>query len=195
MQIKKAKFLISAPNLKLCPPTTMPEIAFLGRSNVGKSSFINSICNIKNLAKTSSAPGKTRLINFFEINEAFMFVDLPGYGYAKVSAKIQQEWQKNLEDYLLNREQLKCLILLIDARHDLQKNDLQMIEWLNFYKLNYKVIATKADCYSKSKLQSHLKDLSKKTGCSVYPFSAVDKRYSPEIFKLLDGILELNNQM
>ena len=102
MQIKKAEFLISAPNLKLCPPTTMSEIAFLGRSNVGKSSFINSICNIKNLAKTSSSPGKTRLINFFEINEEFMFVDLPGYGYAKVSAKMQQEWQKNLEEYLLS---------------------------------------------------------------------------------------------
>ena len=195
MQIKKAKFLISSPNLKLCPQTNLPEIAFLGRSNVGKSSFINSMCNIKNLAKTSSAPGKTRLINFFEINEEFMFVDLPGYGYAKVSAKMQQEWQKNLEDYLLNREQLKCLILLIDARHDLQKNDLQMIEWLNFYKLNYRVIATKADCYSKSKLQSHINALSKEAGCKIYPFSSVDKRYSPKIFELFDEILELNNPM
>ena len=195
MQIKKAKFLVSAPNLRLCPETSMPEIAFLGRSNVGKSSFINSICNIKNLAKTSSSPGKTRLINFFEINEEFLFVDLPGYGYAKVSVKMQQEWQKNLEEYLLNRKQLKCLILLIDARHDLQKNDLQMIEWLNYYNLNYRIIATKADCYSKSKLQSHLKDLGEKAGCIIYPFSAVDKRYSPQIFKLLDEILELNNEI
>ena len=195
MQIKKAKFLISAPNLKLCPPTNMPEIAFLGRSNVGKSSFINSVCNIKNLAKTSSAPGKTRLINFFEINEEFMFVDLPGYGYAKVSAKMQEEWQKNLEDYLLNRKQLKCLILLIDARHDIQKNDLQMIEWLKFYNLNFQIIATKADCYSKSKLQGHLKEIEEKTGCKIYPFSTVDKRYSPQIFKLLDEILDLNTSI
>ena len=193
MQIKNAKFIISSPNLKLCPPTQLPEIAFLGRSNVGKSSFINSICNIKNLAKTSSSPGKTRLINFFEINEEFMFVDLPGYGYAKVSAKMQEEWQKNLEDYLLNRKQLKCLFLLIDARHDIQKNDLQMIEWLNFYNLNYKVIATKADCYSKSKLLSHLNDIGKKAGCKIYPFSATDKRYTPDILKLLDEELNILN--
>ena len=190
MQIKKAKFIISSPSLKLCPPTIMPEIAFLGRSNVGKSSFINSICNIKKLAKTSATPGKTRLINFFEINEEFMFVDLPGYGYAKVSAKMQQEWSKNLEDYLLNREQLKCLILLVDARHDLQKNDLQMIEWLNFHNLNYRIIATKADCYSKSKLQSHLNDMGKTAGTKIYPFSAVDGRYTPDIMKLLDEVLE-----
>ena len=168
----------------------MPEIAFLGRSNVGKSSFINSICNIKKLAKTSSTPGKTRLINFFEINESFMFVDLPGYGYAKVSAKMQDDWQKNLEDYLLNREQLKCLILLIDARHDIQKNDLMMIEWLNYNKLNFKVIATKADCYSKSKLQAHLNDIGKKAGCKIYPFSIVDNRYTKGVMDLLDEILK-----
>lgn len=191
MQITKAKFLISSPNLKLCPPTDMPEIAFLGRSNVGKSSFINSICNMKKLAKTSATPGKTRLINFFEINEKFMFVDLPGYGYAKVSAKMQEEWQKNLEDYLLNREQLKCLILLIDARHDIQKNDLMMIEWLNYHKLNYRIIATKADCYSKSKLQAHLNDLSKIAGVKIYPFSTVDKRYTKDITELLSSILEI----
>ena len=190
MQITKAKFIISSPNLKLCPPSNLPEIAFLGRSNVGKSSFINAICNMKKLAKTSSAPGKTRLINFFEINESFMFVDLPGYGYAKVSASMQEEWRKNLEDYLLNRTQLKCLILLIDARHDIQKNDLQMIEWLNFNNLNYKVIATKADCYSKSKLQSHLNEIGKRANCKVYPFSAVDNRYKGNIMQLLDEILE-----
>ena len=189
MQITKAKFIISSPNLKLCPPTNMSEIAFLGRSNVGKSSFINSICNMKKLAKTSATPGKTRLINFFEINEKFMFVDLPGYGYAKVSAKIQQDWQKNLEDYLLNREQLKCLILLVDARHDLQKNDLQMIEWLNFHNLDFRIIATKTDCYPKSKLQSHLKDMSDTAGTKIYPFSIVDKRYTKGIMELLESIL------
>lgn len=189
MIITKAKFIISSPNLKLCPTSDMPEIAFLGRSNVGKSSFINSICNMKKLAKTSATPGKTRLINFFEINDKFMFVDLPGYGYAKVSSKMQQDWGKNLEDYLLNREQLKCLILLIDARHDIQKNDLQMLEWLNFHKLNYIVIATKADCYSKSKLQAHLNNIEKQIECKVYPFSAVDKRYTKAILDLLEEIL------
>lgn len=190
MLITKSKFVISAPNLKLCPETTFPEIAFLGRSNVGKSSFINSICNVKKLAKTSSTPGKTRLINFFEINESFLFVDLPGYGYAKVSAKMQKEWGKNLEEYLLKREQLKCLILLIDSRHDIQKNDLQMIEWLNYHNLNYKVIATKADCYPKSKLQGHLNKIEAKINCKIYPFSIIDKRYTPEIIALLDDILK-----
>ena len=189
MLITKAKFLISAPNLKLCPKTNLPEIAFLGRSNVGKSSFINSICNVKKLAKTSATPGKTRLINFFEINEKFIFVDLPGYGYAKVSAKMQQEWGQNLEEYLLNRDQLKCLVLLIDARHDIQKNDLQMLEWLNFHKLNYRVIATKADCYSKSKLQGHLNKISQQINCKVYTFSAVDNRYKADILSLIEEVL------
>ena len=118
-----------------------------------------------------------------------MFVDLPGYGYAKVSAKIQQEWGKNIEEYLLKRKQLKCLILLIDARHDIQKNDLQMIEWLNFNKLNYCVIATKADCYSKSKLQGHLNKIEKQIGHKVYPFSSVDERYKDSIMCLLEGVL------
>ena len=188
-----AKFLISCENIRQCPTWGLPEIILLGRSNVGKSTFINTLANHKGLAKTSNTPGKTRLINFFNFDDKFIIADLPGYGYAKVSAKMQQEWQKNLEDYLLNRKQLKCLILLVDARHDLQKNDLQMIEWLNFYKLNFRIIATKADCYSKSKLQSHLKDMGEKAGCKIYPFSAVDKRYSPQIFKLLDEILELNS--
>ena len=190
MIVTKAKFLISAPNLKLCPPTDLPEIAFLGRSNVGKSSFINSICNMKKLAKTSATPGKTRLINFFEINEKYMFVDLPGYGYAKVSASMKDDWEKNLEDYLLSRKQLKCLILLIDARHDIQKNDLQMLEWLDYHKLNYRVIATKADCYSKSKLQSHLSEIGNKIGTKVYPFSAIDSRYAKAITDLLEEVLE-----
>ena len=191
MLITKAKFLISSPNLKLCPDTSLPEIAFLGRSNVGKSSFINSICNIKKLAKTSATPGKTRLINFFEINDNFIFVDLPGYGYAKVSSKMQADWSKNLEEYLLKREQLKCLILLIDARHDIQKNDLQMLEWLNFHKLNYRIIATKADCYSKSKLKGHLNRISQQIGQKIYPFSIVDDRYKKEIMCLLKEVLNL----
>lgn len=190
MIVNKAKFLISSPSLKLCPPSTLPEIAFLGRSNVGKSSFINAICNMKKLAKTSATPGKTRLINFFEINEKYMFVDLPGYGYAKVSNSLKDDWEKNLEDYLLNRKQLKCLILLIDARHDIQKNDLQMLEWLNYHKLNYIVIATKADCYSKSKLQTHLNKIGEKIGTNVYPFSATDGRYTKTITNLLEEVLE-----
>ena len=133
MKIKSAKFLISSPNLKLCPDLNMPEFALLGRSNVGKSSFINTLVNQLKLAKTSNTPGKTRLINLFEIqtdSKPFILADLPGYGFAKVSKKEQDSWQKNLEEYLLKRKTIVSTIQFIDARHDIQKNDIQMQEWL-----------------------------------------------------------------
>ena len=133
MKIKKAKFLLSSPNLAQCPQTTLFEFALLGRSNVGKSTFINTLCNNYKLAKTSNTPGKTRLINLFEIESditPFIIADLPGYGYAKVSKTQQADWQKNLEEYLMKRENLKTTIQFIDARHDIQKNDIQMQDWL-----------------------------------------------------------------
>ena len=119
-----AKFIISAEKLSQCPDFTLPEFPLLGRSNVGKSSFINGLANHKKLAKTSNTPGKTRLINFFEFSNLFTLADLPGYGYAKVSKEAQNRWQKYLEEYLLKREQIRCLIQLIDGRHEIQKNDL-----------------------------------------------------------------------
>ena len=117
------EFIISAEKLSQCPDFKLPEFPLLGRSNVGKSSFINGLANNKKLAKTSNKPGKTRLINFFNFSDKFTIADLPGYGYAKVSAEIQNRWQKNLEEYLLNRKQIKSLIQFVDARHDIQKND------------------------------------------------------------------------
>ena len=115
-------FLISAEKLSQCPEYTLPEFPLLGRSNVGKSSFINAISNNKKLAKTSNTPGKTRLINFFNFSDKFTIADLPGYGYAKVSHDVQAKWQRHLEEYLLNRSQITSLIQLIDSRHDVQKN-------------------------------------------------------------------------
>ena len=135
MKSLNAKFVISAEQLLQCPESLLPEFPLLGRSNVGKSSFINMLANNKKLAKTSNTPGKTRLINFFNFSDKFMIADLPGYGYAKVSKEAQSKWQKYLEEYLLQRKQIKSMIQFIDARHEIQKNDYQMREWVTNYKL------------------------------------------------------------
>jgi len=189
MIIKKANFITSAAKLSQCPNFGLPEIALLGRSNVGKSSFINAMTNNSKLAKTSNKPGKTRLINLFNFDEKYIIADLPGYGYAQVSKEIQNEWQKNLEEYLLQRESLKLLIQFIDSRHEIQKNDLQMQEWLEYNKLNSIVIATKIDLSPKSKIQSKINELKKITKRDVLPFSTVDKRYNDAIIKYLETAL------
>ncbi len=139
-------FVKSAPSLKDAPDLGgLPEIVLVGRSNVGKSSFINVVLNRKNLAKTSNTPGKTRLINFFNIDDTWVFVDLPGYGYAKVSKTEQQKWKANLETYLKKREAIKTVIQLIDARHGPKESDLQMREWLIYQDRPQLVVLTKAD--------------------------------------------------
>ena len=122
MKVISAEFLLSCVGLEGCPKLNLPEIAMIGRSNVGKSSFINSLVNRKKLAKTSNTPGKTRLINLYNINNSFIIADLPGYGFAKVSKTEQNLWKKNLEKYLLKRKSLKAVFHLIDIRHDVQKN-------------------------------------------------------------------------
>ena len=129
----------------------------MGRSNVGKSSFINGLANNKKLAKTSNTPGKTRLINFFQFSDKFMIADLPGYGYAKVSKEEQNRWQKYLEEYLLKREQITSLVQIIDGRHDIQKNDFQMREWGEAYNLPIFTVVTKMDYVPKSKTLSVIK--------------------------------------
>ena len=189
MIIKNAKFLISAQKLSQCPDFGLPEVALLGRSNVGKSSFINAITNNSKLAKTSNKPGKTRLINLFNFDSRYIVADLPGYGYAQVSAKMQNDWQKNLEDYLLNRDSLKLLIQFIDSRHEIQKNDLQMQDWILHHNLPSIVIATKIDLMPKSKILSKIKELKKATNRVVLPFSTKDNRYNDEIIKYLEDVL------
>lgn len=184
-----AKFIISAEKLSQCPNFTLAEFPLLGRSNVGKSSFINCLSNNKKLAKTSNTPGKTRLINFFNFSEQFMIADLPGYGYAKVSKEAQAKWQRYLEEYLLNREQIRSLVQLVDGRHELQKNDIQMREWVNAYEIPIFTVVTKMDYVPKNKVLNVLKSVEKQFGGTVLPFSAIDRRYCDDIFT---HILELS---
>ena len=185
MKYITADFVISAEKLSQCPNTQLSEYPLLGRSNVGKSSFINALCNNKKLAKTSNTPGKTRLINYFNFSNKFMIADLPGYGYAKISKETQARWQKNLEEYLLNREQIKYLIQLIDSRHDIQKNDYQMREWVNAYDLPIITIATKIDYVPKNKVLNVLSKIKKEFGGDVLPFSSVNHRYNEDVIKFL----------
>lgn len=145
MKINTADFLISAVREEQYPTDGRSEFAFVGRSNVGKSSLINTITNRKKLVKVSGTPGKTRLINFFTINDEFYFVDLPGYGYAKVSKTEQAKWGKMMETYLLNSTQLKRVLLLIDSRHDPTPDDILMYDWLKYYEMDVTIIATKKD--------------------------------------------------
>lgn len=178
-----AKFIVSAEKLSQCPDFPFAEYPLLGRSNVGKSSFINALANNKKLAKTSNTPGKTRLINFFNFSDKFIIADLPGYGYAKVSKEAQNRWQKYLEEYLLNRTQIKSLVQLIDGRHDIQKNDFQMREWVEAYNLPIFTVVTKIDYVPKPKIQSVLKKVEKEFGGVVLPFSAVENRYNIKILE------------
>ena len=185
-----AKFIISAEKLSQCPEFDLPEFPLLGRSNVGKSSFINALANNKKLAKTSNTPGKTRLINFFNFDNKFMIADLPGYGYAKVSKEAQVLWQKYLEEYLLNRKQIKSMIQFIDARHDIQKNDYQMREWIDCYKLPIITVVTKIDYIPRGKIQKILSDVKKNFDGDVLPFSAVDKFYQEKTLEYLLNLCE-----
>jgi GTP-binding protein len=145
MQINSAKYIISSPDYQKCPPPDKTEYAFIGRSNVGKSSLINMICNNNSVAKTSRTPGKTQLINHFIINDDFYIVDLPGYGFAKVSQKQRKSWEKMIEDYLRKRENLVNVFALIDSRHTPQKIDLEFLNQLGLWQVPFSIVFTKAD--------------------------------------------------
>ena len=180
----QAKFIQSAEKLSQCPQFNLPEFPLLGRSNVGKSSFINGIANNKKLAKTSNTPGKTRLINLFNFSDKFIIADLPGYGYAKVSKEVQNRWQKNLEEYLLKREDIKCLVQLVDGRHEIQKNDYQMREWVSAYNLPIITVITKTDCISShNKIAQAVAHVKREFGGEVFPFSANNNRYNEKILE------------
>ena len=145
MQIKSAKYLISAPGYDKCPKPDKPEYAFIGRSNVGKSSLINMLVNQKNLAKTSAQPGKTQLINHFIVNDNWYLVDLPGYGYARISQSSRRRWEQMIENYLRKRENLVNVFVLIDARHEPQKIDLEFVNKLGEWGIPFTLVFTKAD--------------------------------------------------
>ena len=162
MIIKQASFVISNTDYKKCPDDEKAEYAFIGRSNVGKSSLINSLTNNKSLAKTSSKPGKTQLINHFLINNEWYMVDLPGYGYAKTSKTNRAIFHKMINDYLLNRKNLICLFVLIDSRHNLQSIDDDFMQWLAENQIPFSIIFTKTDKLSKNNLAKNLKKFKKK---------------------------------
>ncbi len=151
MIIKSAEFIISNTKMTALPKPTLPEYAFIGRSNVGKSSLINMLCRKKGLAKTSQSPGKTQVINHFKINDNWYLVDLPGYGYAKVSQTTRKSWEGMIKTYLEKRENLQCVMALIDSRLEPQKVDLEFIDWLGSKGIPFVIIFTKADKQSKTK--------------------------------------------
>ncbi|MEN2415446.1 ribosome biogenesis GTP-binding protein YihA/YsxC [Flavobacterium mesophilum] len=156
MKINTAEFIVSNSDASKCPAEFLPEYAFIGRSNVGKSSLINMITNNKNLAKTSSRPGKTQLINHFKINNNWFLVDLPGYGYAKVSKKTKSVFQQFITDYFENREQLVCAFVLIDIRHEAQNIDIEFMSYMGESEIPFCIIFTKADKISRTKVDSHI---------------------------------------
>lgn len=175
------------------PDNILPEIAFTGKSNVGKSSLINGIMNRKSLARTSSQPGKTQTINFYNVNEVFYLVDLPGYGYAKANQEVKAQWGKMIERYLHSSKQLKAVFLLIDIRHDPSANDKQMYQWMRHYGFDPIIIATKLDKINRSQIQKQLKairvGLEAQKDTIIIPYSSLSKQGREEIYDLLDSIL------
>ncbi|WP_270206686.1 ribosome biogenesis GTP-binding protein YihA/YsxC [Streptococcus anginosus] len=157
-----AEILLSAANQSHYPQDDIPEIALAGRSNVGKSSFINTLLNRKNLARTSGKPGKTQLLNFFNIDDKLRFVDVPGYGYAKVSKTERAKWGKMIEEYLTSRENLRAVVSLVDFRHEPSADDVQMYEFLKYYEIPVIVVATKADKIPRGKWNKHESIIKKK---------------------------------
>ena len=157
-----AEILLSAANKSHYPQDEIPEIALAGRSNVGKSSFINTLLNRKNLARTSGKPGKTQLLNFFNIDDKIRFVDVPGYGYAKVSKTERVKWGKMIEEYLTSRENLRAVVSLVDVRHEPSTDDVQMYEFLKYYEIPVIVVATKADKVPRGKWNKHESVIKKK---------------------------------
>jgi GTP-binding protein len=197
MKITSAEFVKSAVWPPQYPEATMPEIAFVGRSNVGKSSLINTLVSRKNLAKTSNTPGRTQLINFFTVNEKLSFVDLPGYGFAKVSQSVKKDWGDMIEAYLRERQNLALVIFILDIRRTPSAEDLSLRDWLDNYRLPYLYILTKADKLSNNQAAAQRRAIEKELGVSAERtilFSAVTQKGKDVIWKALDEHLaSLNN--
>lgn len=194
MKITSAEFVKSAVLPSHYPPAAMPEIAFAGRSNVGKSSLINTLVGRKHLAKTSNTPGRTQMINFFTINSTLSFVDLPGYGFAKVSRTMKKDWGEMIEAYLKNRQNLVMVILILDIRRDPSDDDLSLRDWLEDYRIPYLYILTKADKLSNNQAINRKRIIETilhvSTGTKPILFSAVTKKGKDEIWQLLDDHLQ-----
>ena len=187
MKIHSAEFILSAASSWQFPVPSLPEIAFAGRSNVGKSTLINSLLNRKKLVKTSSTPGKTQLINFFKINDEFYFVDLPGYGFAKVPESVSKQWQRLIEAYLQERETLRNVVLIVDSRHKPTAKDRQLKEWLDYYQRPVMIVASKIDKLKRAQIQKQLKQIKQDLSLDKTPLvhSFLEKGRRKEIWKNL----------
>ena len=193
MIVKNPKFEISAVSPSQYPKNNLPEIVLVGKSNVGKSSFINTMINRKKLARTSSEPGKTRQINFYNINNLFYFVDLPGYGYSKMSKKEQEQVGKFIEEYLFNRKEITLVIFLIDIRHNPTENDKLMYDYIIRSGLPCIILANKADKIAPSKVEQTVQDLQKILNpigdIPTFPFSSERKIYSEKIWEEINSYI------
>lgn len=193
MKINKAEIVISAVSPAQYPKDHYPEIALAGRSNVGKSSFINKLLGRKNLVRTSSKPGKTRTLNFYNINDQFYFVDVPGYGYAKVSKKEREKWGRMMEEYFETREQLRAVVLVVDSRHQPTQDDIQMFEYVTYLNIPLLIVATKVDKLTKNKMNKQMNEIKKVFDAAenvpIIPFSAITGVNKDKIWNVLEQFI------
>lgn len=196
MKIKNVSLETVCGIKSVLPENDKPEIAFAGKSNVGKSSLINSLINRKSLARTSSQPGKTQTINFYNVNDTLYFVDLPGYGYAKISESVREQWGEMIERYLKKSKQLKIIFLLVDIRHEPSQNDKMMYEWIVYHGFTPVIIATKMDKISRNQLAKHTKMIRESLGTGsdikIIPFSSVTKQGKEEIWDYISEVCGLS---
>ena len=196
MKIKEVAFIGSFERESQCPQDSVPEYAFIGRSNVGKSSLINMLCNRKGLAKVSNTPGKTQTINFFRVDESWHLVDLPGYGYAKISKKMRRKWEDMIERYLITRPQLQVIFVLLDSRHELQSIDLEFINWLGDRRVPFVLVYTKIDKLKKAEVNGNIEKIQTKllqywNSLPDQFITSSEKRAGRQ--EILDFIGDLNN--
>ena len=195
MLVKNPKFEVSAVNQKQYPKNNLPEIVLVGKSNVGKSSFINTMINRKKLARTSSEPGKTRQINFYNMDDLFYFVDLPGYGFSKMSKNEQEQVGKFIEEYLFSRKQIALIVFLLDIRHSPTQNDKLMYNYIISSKLPFVILANKADKIAITKVDDTVKSLQKELNpigdIPTFPFSSERKIYKDAVWEFLDNFLNI----
>ena len=192
MHIKQAVLETVCGIASVLPKNDLPEIAFLGKSNVGKSSLINTLMQRKSLARTSQAPGKTQTINYYKVNDSLYFVDLPGYGYAKVSQELRQKWGKMIERYITTSPTLKLICLLVDIRHEPTENDRLMYDWIKYHGYKVLLILTKADKLKRSVLNKHIKMIEKALKVAdedmVVAFSSETKQGREEVYEIIDNM-------
>ena len=192
MEIREAELVVSAPSTAHWPESELPEIVLAGRSNVGNSSLINTLCGRKALAYVGNTPGKTRLLNFFDIDHRFMLVDVPGYGFANASKQMLIQFGEMMEDYFSSRSQLKGLVLLVDLRHAPTEDDIGMAEYARYYEIPFAVVATKMDKVPRSRQSRQIKLIAESLTCSqeaVIPFSAITKQGREELLEAIEALL------